>query len=264
MTHLIKKVVLILCLFCLPFYSFCWGVLGHRIVGAIAESYLTPRARAEIQKILGNESIALASNWADFIKSDSTYDSLYNWHFINLDSGLTRKQVQTYLDHDTATDVYTKTQYLIKQLKNKNLRMDKKRAYLKLLIHFIGDIHQPLHVGRKVDLGGNRVRVQWFSTATNLHAIWDESLVNFQQLSYSEYTHAINFTTAKQRFAWQTQPLSEWIIESYFIAQELYSGIKEANQRLSYDYNFQHIRTVNERLLKGGVRLAGVLNALFG
>ena len=264
MTKALKRFILLVFLFSVPFYSFSWGVLGHRIIGEIAETYLTPKAKNEIQKILGNETIALSSNWADFIKSDSTYDSLYNWHFINLDSGLTRKQIQTYLDSDTATDIYTRVNYLVKQLKNKQLSMNKKRTYLKLLIHIIGDMHQPLHVGRKVDLGANRVRVQWFSTATNLHAVWDESLVNFQQLSYTEYTRAINFTTQKQRLAWQKPPISEWIIESYQIAQELYSGIKEPNQRLSYDYNFEHIQTVNERLLKGGVRLAGVLNELFG
>jgi hypothetical protein len=171
--------------------------------------------------------------------------------------------VQAYLDKDTATDIYTKVRYLIKELKNKNLSLDKKRTYLKLLIHFIGDIHQPLHVGRKVDLGANRVRVQWFNTSTNLHAVWDESLVNFQQLSYTEYTRAINFTSSQQRLTWQKQPISEWIIESYQIAQKLYADIKQPNQRLSYDYNFQHVQTLNERLLKGGVRLAGVLNEIF-
>ena len=259
-----RRIVLLGFLFFLPFFSFCWGVLGHRITGGIAESYLTPTAKNEIQKILGNETIALASNWGDFIKSDSTYDYLYNWHFINLDSGLTRKQIQAYLDKDTATDVYTKTKFLVKELKNKQLSLDRKRMYLKLLIHFVGDIHQPLHVARKVDLGANRVRVQWFSNATNLHAVWDESLVNFQQLSYSEYTRAINFTTRNQRLAWQKQPLSEWIIESYQITEKLYSEIKEPNQRLGYDYNFAHIQTVNERLLKAGVRLAGLLNEIFG
>ena len=247
----------------LPCYSFSWGVLGHRIVGEIAESYLTPKAKDEIRKILGNETMAIASNWADFIKSDSTYDSLYSWHFINLDSGLTKKQIQAYLEKDTATDIYTKVRYLISELKNKQLSMAKKRMYLKLLIHFIGDIHQPLHVGRKADFGANRVRVQWFSTPTNLHAGWDESLVNFQQLSYTEYTRAINFTTTKQRLAWQKQPVSDWIIESYQIAQELYADIKEPNQRLSYDYNFKYVQILNERLLKGGVRLAGVMNDIF-
>jgi hypothetical protein len=76
--------------FSLPFFCFSWGVLGHRIVGQIAESYLTPKARIGIQKILGNESIAMVSNWADFIKSDSAYQYIYNWHFIDIDSGLTK------------------------------------------------------------------------------------------------------------------------------------------------------------------------------
>jgi hypothetical protein len=260
----VKKIVLVVVLFSLSLQCFSWGVLGHRITGEIAGSYLTSKARAEIKKILGNETIAMSSNWADFIKSDSTYDYLYNWHFINLDSGLTRSEVQAYLDKDTATDIYTKVKYLIKELKNKNLSQDKKRTYLKLLIHFIGDMHQPLHVGRKVDLGANRVRVQWFNASTNLHAVWDESLVNFQQLSYTEYTHVINFTSLQQRLAWQKQPISEWVIESYQIAQKLYADIKEPNQRLSYDYNFKYVQTLNERLLKGGVRLAGVLNEIFG
>jgi nuclease S1 len=66
-----KKISLFASIFLLPVFSFGWGVLGHRIVGQIAESYLTPKARIEVQKILGNESIAMVSNWADFIKSDS-------------------------------------------------------------------------------------------------------------------------------------------------------------------------------------------------
>jgi hypothetical protein len=96
-----------------------------------------------------------------------------------------------------------------------------------------------------------------------LHSVWDESLINFQQLSYTEYTAAINFTTAEQRRVWQRQPVVQWAVESYVIAETLYPEITEDNQRLSYRYNFLHIQTVNERLLKGGVRLAGLLNELF-
>jgi hypothetical protein len=90
-------------------------------VGQIAESYLTPKARIEIQKILGNESIAVVSNWGDFIKSDSAYQYIYNWHFIDMDSGLTKTQCLAYLQKDTATDLFTKTNFLIKELKNKQL-----------------------------------------------------------------------------------------------------------------------------------------------
>lgn len=135
--------------------------------------------------------------------------------------------------------------------------------YVRLLVHFVGDVHQPMHAGYREDLGGNRIKVSWFNTPTNLHAVWDESLVNFQQLSYTEYTAAINHTTLPQRLAWQKQPLSEWIVESYNIAGQLYTEITRPDQRLGYEYNFRHVGTVNERLLKGGVRLAGLLNSIF-
>jgi len=258
-----KKIILVSCFFLLPFFSFGWGVLGHRVVGQIAESYLTPKARVEIQKILGNESIAMASNWADFIKSDSTYQYVYNWHFIDVDSGVTKAQLRDHLQKDTVADLFTKTNFLIRELKNKQLSMDKKRMYLKLLIHFVGDIHQPFHVGRQEDLGGNKIKLTWFSTPTNLHAIWDEQLINFQQLSYTEYAMAINHITAKQTLAWQKQPISEWIIESNQIAGRLYAQVTP-DQKLSYRYNYDNIQILNERLLKAGVRLAGLLNELFG
>lgn len=264
MIKAIRKFVFLSLLFSVPFSSLGWGVLGHRITGEIADYYLTAKAKAEIKKILGAESIAMASNWADFIKSDSTYDYLNNWHYINLDSGMTSKQLQSFLQKDTATNVYTRINFLVNELKNKQLSLSRKRMYLKLLIHFVGDVHQPMHTARRGDLGGNRVRVNWFNTPTNLHAVWDESLINFQQLSYTEYTRAINHTTKEQRLSWQKQPVSQWVIESYQISEKLYKDIKEPNQRLSYNYNFKHIHTVNERLLKGGVRLAGLLNQLFG
>ena len=259
-----KKLIVFAVLFAVPFYSLAWGVLGHRIVGEIADSYLNPKARAELKKILGNESIAMASNWGDFVKSDSTYDYLYNWHFINLKEGLTDAELQAFLKKDTSINLYTRINFLVKELKNKQLSAEKKRVYVKLLIHFVADAHQPMHTARREDLGGNRVKVLWFNNPTNLHAVWDEALINFQQLSYTEYTRAINFTTQSQRLSWQQQPVSQWIGESYRISQNLYKEITEENQKLSYKYNFLHINTVNDRLLKGGVRLAGLLNQLFG
>lgn len=257
------KTILACALFVLPFSSFAWGVLGHRITGQIADSYLTAKAKAEIRKILGYESVAMSSNWADFIKSDTSYRYLNSWHYININKGFTEAQLHEMLENDTATNVHTKTNFLISELKKKNQSQQTKAMYLRLLIHFVGDIHQPFHAGHRDDQGGNRIRVSWFNTPTNLHAVWDESLVNFQQLSYTEYTDAINNTTLKQRKEWQKAPISEWIIESYQLADAIYADIKEDNQKLSYEYNFKHIATVNDRLLKGGVRLAGILNNIF-
>jgi nuclease S1 len=260
--NLIKRLAFIAAVFCLPFRSFGWGMLGHRIVGQIAESYLTPKARAAVQKILGTESIAIASNWADFIKSDSSYNYLSSWHYVDIDSGLAKSEVKKYLQKDTATDLYTKLNFVITQLKNKQLSLDRKKMYLKLLIHFVGDAHQPLHVGHLQDQGGNKIKLTWFGAPTNFHRMWDDELIDYQQLSYTEYTSVINHTTSKQRAAWQKQPISDWIIESYEVAQQLYTEI-QPDQKLSYRYNFDHIQILNERLLLAGVRLAGLLNELF-
>jgi hypothetical protein len=241
-----------------------WGLLGHRIVGEIADSYITSKTRAEIKKILGTESIAISSNWADFIKSDSTYKYLDIWHYINFEKNLNYEQIKEVLKKDTSINAYTRINFLVKELKKKNLTMDKKKMYLRLLIHIVGDIHQPLHVSPVGTNGGNTIRVQWFSTPSNLHRVWDTHLIDDQQLSYTEYVKDINHTTLAQRKKLQADPLSRWLYESYVIAQDLHNEIREDNPRLGYRYNYDHIHTVNDRLLKGGVRLAGLLNEIFG
>lgn len=259
-----RKLLLAGALFYLPLHSMAWGMLGHRIVAQIADSYLTNKARKQIAMILGNESMAMTSNWPDFIKSDPSYNYLGNWHYINLKAGLSESDIQNYLQQDTATDAYTKINFLVSQLKNKELEQSKKLMYLRLLIHIVGDIHQPMHVGRFEDLGGNKIKVLWFNEPANLHSIWDEKLIDYQQLSYTEYVTAINHTTKSQRLDWQKQPVSQWIIDSYQIAQQLYGEIREPDQKLSYRYNFDHVQTLNNQLLKGGVHLAGLLNEIFG
>jgi hypothetical protein len=264
MKWLLFKKLIILCLFFyLPFTGMAWGILGHRIIGQIADSYITPAAKMAITKILGNESVAMASNWPDFIKSDPAYNYLSNWHYINFNSGLSMDSMKTYLYTDTATNAYTKINFLVAQLKNKKISQENKILYLRLLIHIVGDVHQPLHVGRLDDQGGNKVKVLWFKEPSNLHTVWDTQLINFQQLSYTEYATAINHTTIAMCKTWQQQPLYTWLYESYQIAEKIYADIKEPDQKLDYAYNFKYVATVNEQLLKGGVRLAGLLNQIF-
>jgi len=136
--------------------------------------------------------------------------------------------------------------------------------YLRLLIHIVGDVHQPMHVSREEDQGGNKIYVMWFNQKANLHSIWDSNLIEDQKLSYTEYTKAINYTTASQRAVMQKQPVSHWIYDSYIIAQKLYKEINQPEQKLSYRYIYDHIQIANDQLLKGGVHLAGLLNQIFG
>lgn len=253
----------IVMIFILPLDLFAWGVLGHRVTGGIAEHYLNAKARVELKKLLGNESVAMTSNWADFIKSDRSYDYLSSWHYVNIRGGLSQDEVMRFLKNDTGTDLFTKINFLVRELKSKNLLRERQIFYLKLLIHFVGDAHQPMHVGQPEDRGGNSIKLYWFGTPTNLHRIWDEQLVEFQQLSYTEHIAAINFVSPAQKQKWQRQPTAEWIYESYQVAQKLYTEVKPED-KLTYNYNYSHVNIMNHQLLKGGVRLAGLLNELFG
>jgi len=260
-----KITILFLALFFsyLPMKTMAWGMLGHRVVGQIADSYLTKKARRNIALILGDESLAMASTWADFIKSDKNYNYLSAWHYIDFDKQMTYPEMQSYLKLDTAVDAYTKLNLIIAQLKNKNLEPDKKQMYLRLLIHIVGDVHQPMHTAHTTDKGGNDVKLFWFNKPTNLHALWDSDMIDDQQLSYTEYAAWVNHSTAAQREALQHDDISKWLYETSQISEKLYTEIKP-EAHLSYRYTFDHIALANQQLLKGGIRLAGILNELFG
>jgi hypothetical protein len=205
----------------------------------------------------------MASNWADFIKSDRRYDTLDRWHYINVPGDLDEPGFMNYIRSENSANLYSRMNFLVRELRSKKVSQDKQVFYLKLLIHFVADAHQPMHTGRPADKAGNTIKLYWFNQPTNLHRVWDEHLIEFQQLSYSEHVAAINFTTQSQREKWQKQPISQWLYESYQAAQKLYVGIK-AEDRLTYAYNYHHVDLLNQQLLKGGVRLAGLLNDIYG
>lgn len=260
----LKKIVCIIIIASLPFQVMAWGMLGHRVVGEIADSYLTKKTKKQIAEILGTESIAMSSNWADFIKSDPAYNYLSNWHFINFKSGLSLQQFNDFLAVDTAADAYTKIKFITAELKKKDLEQEKKILYLRVLIHLVGDIHQPMHTGRLEDRGGNSIRVLWFRDSANLHQIWDDKLISNQQLSYTEYATAINHASKDELNVMQNEPIEAWLYQSYTVAEKIYGEIKTPWQKLDYKYNFDYLQTLNSQLLKGGVHLASLLNEIFG
>jgi S1/P1 Nuclease len=259
-----KNIYITILLFIISIPTFAWGPTGHRVIGEIANSYLNRKAKKNIKKILGDESIAISSNWGDFIKSDTSMNYLGPWHYVNIKANLNNKEFNNYLKNDTGTDAFTRLNFLVNELKNKDLSIDKKQMYLRLLIHIAGDVHQPMHVSRVEDQGGNRIKVLWFNEPSNLHAVWDDKLIEYQKLSYTEYTKNINHSNKNQRKEWQQIPMADWLFESYQLSDKIYKGITQPDQKLSYKYNFDNIEMLNSQLLKGGVRLAGLLNEIFG
>ena len=261
--NFLKKAAIAIAILYTPMQSMAWGTNGHRISGQIAEDHLTAKARAAVKGILGYESIAMASNWADFIKSDPNYSYLYNWHFVDFERPMSYPEMVEFLEHDNDVNAYTKLNFLIDELKKKTTTAENKLLYLRMLIHIVEDIHQPMHTAHASDKGGNDFKVNWFSKPTNLHSIWDTELINFQELSYTEYVAAIDHPTDAQVKDWQTAPPSKWIFESSQLAEQFYKEIQPGDT-LNYKYNFTHLDILNQQLLKGGIRLAGLLNQIFG
>ncbi|PST85315.1 S1/P1 Nuclease [Pedobacter yulinensis] len=245
-----------------PATASAWGMLGHRIVGEVASSYLQPKARKAIIAFMGHESLAMSANWADFIKSDTSFNYLNNWHYVNLPADLNQAGIYSVLKADKGPNVYTKIPEMIRQLKDPRSTAEQKRFALRLLVHLIGDVHQPMHTARKEDLGGNRVNVTWFGQRSNLHRVWDEQLIDYQQLSYTEYARAINAPSAAQLTSWRKTGLEEWVWESYQVCNRIYS-MTPPDSKLSYRYNFDFVESLNTQLLKGGIRLAQVLNEIY-
>lgn len=260
----IKKGLLAVALIAyLPMNAAAWGMIGHRVVGQVADFYLTAKARKAVKNVLGNEDLAMASNWPDFIKSDTAYNYLGSWHYVNLPVGLDQNGVFQFLDSSKEANVYNKIPEMIAILKNQQSTADQKKMAMRLLIHLVGDLHQPMHTARKDDLGGNRVNVMWFGQKSNLHRVWDEGLIEYQQLSYTEYAKAINHPTKEQFNKWSHDTLKESVFESYQACNKIYEMTKPED-KLGYRYNFDFVDTVNECLLKGGVRLAEIINEIYG
>ena len=264
---MLKKLyhVLVGMLLLLPMSGFAWGVTGHRVVAEIASHHLSPQARKAITALLGRQSMAMVANWPDFIKSDTThrYDHTSPWHYLDFPANCTRGQFDEVIKaHATGDNLYAQTEAMIRKLKDPATSKEDKVFALSFLIHMIGDMHQPLHAGRDEDQGGNKIPVMWFDKQTNLHRVWDEHLIEFQQLSYTEYTNALDTAAAATVKKIQRGTVADWIFESNQLAGKVYS-LTHANDKLSYRYNFWFVNDLNNQLLKGGLRLAAVLNEIY-
>jgi len=234
-----------------------WGSTGHRALAEVASFYLTENAKNKINEILDGETIVTVSMYADDIRSDNRYDKYYDWHFINME-----------LDEDYEDavpsekgDVFIAINKCLDILESDSLTDSDKSFYLKLLIHFIGDLHQPMHIGRYEDRGGNRVYVKWFGRNSNLHRVWDSEMINGYNMSYSELAKNLP-TPEKLEIEFERDDLIGWVNEIHSYTRKIYNGVS-IDDNLGYEYQYENFQTVRDLILKGGLRLASVLNYLF-
>ncbi|MBL7839597.1 MAG: S1/P1 nuclease [Cyclobacteriaceae bacterium] len=252
-----KKTSLFVLLIGFVFNAFGWGATGHRAVGYVAEQHLSKKARLAIEKILRGQSLAMAGTWMDDIKSDSVYDNTHDWHWVTIQTGETyEKSVK-----NPKGDLVMTLERLIADLKSKKLSSKQEAEHLKMIIHLIGDIHQPLHVGFGTDQGGNQVKLTWFGTNSNLHRVWDTDMIDGSKLSYTELANAWPKADATRIKTLQQASVRDMANEAMTFRKQVYAY---GDGKLGYHYNYQNFNTVLEQIQKAGIRLAGVLNQIYG
>lgn len=243
---------------------FAWGVTGHRVLSEIAQRHLTKKAKKGVAELFGKESLALWSNWPDFVRSDTTHawDSTLTWHYVDLPGHMGREEFISGLKALPGQTLYSQIPAVYAQLKDKSLSAEKRKIALIFLEHMIGDLHQPLHVGRHDDQGGNKITVYWFDKKTNLHTLWDSYLIDFQQYSYTEYATELDKADQPAIAAMQQGSFDDWFYESHELSDKIYD--RSPNEaKLSYNYNYVFKRDLDAQLLKAGLRLADLINKAF-
>lgn len=274
---------------------FAWGQNGHRVTAEIAERNLDAKALAEIRKILGSVSLAEISTWADDIRSDDSWNFVEPWHYVSIEDDQTWEEI---LDAEAKDEGVNSILEILAVLEtfladpntvsltlhgavgrrsSAGIPLEQshdigKREALALYVHFLGDLHQPLHVGRAADQGGNRIGVEWFGEETSLHKVWDELMIDSLKLSYTELATFLNRVPEDTRKSWTATTVLDWAKESKAAREAVYDfGPQKSGYylnvkpppSLSYQYRADHIELLRERLAQGGIRLAAKLNAIF-
>ena len=258
MNHMINKSALtVIGVLFIYATSLAWGLTGHRVIGEVAQHHLSPSAEEKVSKVLKGASLAEVSNWMDEVKSDRAYDSLRPWHYVTIPDGMTYETS----DINPKGDVIFGIEFVVDQLKKGGLTPKLEADYLKILVHLVGDLHQPLHVGRETDRGGNDIKVEWFWKSSNIHRVWDSQLIDDKKYSYTELTAIVNKADKTQVAHWQTGTVRDWAHEAMSYRKQIYD--MPSDKKLSYEYSYKNWATVKLQLAKGGVRLAALLNDIY-
>lgn len=236
-----------------------WGKTGHRVVGEIADSYLNHKAEKAVSKILDGHSLAFVANFGDDIKSDHSFDSFQSWHYVDFPFGAKYEDSPK----DEKGDIIVGINKCVSVLKDNSSSKKDKVFYLKMLVHFMGDLHQPLHVGLSEDKGGNDFQVRWFKSGTNLHSVWDSKMLDSYKMSYTEIAKNTDVLSKEQVEAIRKGTVLDWMYESHALCEDIYAHT-EVGEKLSYNYMYDYMNVLRSQLQKGGIRLAELLNEILG
>jgi hypothetical protein len=268
-----------------PSTAAAWHDDGHRIVGELAERRLSKQARARVRELLADmpeyATLASASTWADQqAKLDPTFDFAFTSHFVNVEHDLSPRELFA-LCLQKSGCVALGVTYYAEILRSTRASRAQKAEALRFLAHFVGDAHQPLHAGHGPDRGGNDVdglRLLEYTPGaerTNLHAVWDGGLVAITMSragwDWLRYADELDRSISDEQVArWGRGSVYDWIEESRLLAAadgylhaDGHTPIRRGDT-LGEDFYARNKNVVEMRLQQGGVRLAAVLEEIFG
>lgn len=238
---------------------YSWGQKGHDTIAYIAEQHLSEKAKIAVDSILDGKSMVYWSNWLDNASHTLEYEYTKTWHYKNIDEGVCYATTPLNAEGDIVTALYQQ----IENLKSGDISKAESAISLKMIIHLMGDLHQPLHLGHKSDLGGNKWEVKYFNRKNNLHSIWDSSLVeSAHKWSYTEWQQQIDRVSESQIASYTVGSIDNWGEETYLICCEVYNSTP-IDSNISYDYIAKWTPVIETQFLKGGVRLASIINSIF-
>ncbi|RCS28997.1 S1/P1 Nuclease [Rhodanobacter denitrificans] len=244
-----------------------WGPLGHRVVAELAQRHLSPAAEAEVERLLAPEHtarLADVANWADQIQDDPAQDALWqqtrSQHYVNFRGGSGCDYMPP---RDCRDDrcVVAALQHYTRVLGDRGQSDAARREALKFVVHFAGDIHQPLHAGYRDDKGGNTFQVQVAGKGSNLHKVWDSGMLNTRGLDWQAYARQLDAAAPVGLPAPITpldDPYAQWAEESCRITAE--AGFYPDGHKIDPAYVQSELPLAELRLRQAGRRLAELLN----
>jgi hypothetical protein len=266
----ICRCALALLVYLLAGSALAWGPLGHEVVGELAQRQLDPSARAEVARLLRAEpgaSLRSIATWADQLQNDPTRAALWratrSQHYVNF-----RGPDCSYVPPRDCRDGQCVIAGLAQQvaiLGDRTRSAAVRLQALKFVVHFVGDIHQPLHAGYRDDKGGNLYQVQFEGRGSNLHRVWDSGLLSRRGLDAVAYANRLDTPAAVARppaAALGIDRYVQWARESCRLTAQ--PGFYPGGHRIDQVYVDAQLPLAESRLRLAGRRLAMVLNRTLG
>ena len=244
------------CALLIPAVVSGFGVEGHRIAGRVAETRLCAAAVERIDSLSRGQSLADLGLWADRIRSEDRWAHTAPWHYMNVADDLPLERYES----PREGDVLWAITHFADELGNNSLASGRRLEALRFLTHFVVDIHQPLHVGRAEDRGGNQIRVTMGNgLEMNLHRFWDSEAIRLTGLSGDAYVDDVLALVDANASRWEGGTPSDWAEESRDLRSRVYDF---DGDRLSTAYLNAAVNVTRLRLAQASVRLASEINRL--